>query len=146
LPISFDSAAKLNKLTAKIANWLKENKRFLKMRVNFVGGLFIVYTASSFLTAFNAMVLFPVVAIILFIFVMSYKSSEEFISLRLVFLGAGTASLISAFVTFIAIAQNGLIQITLDQLAGIFKSLLLASLFSLLERFAKIREDNTKRI
>lgn len=66
---------------------------------------------------------------------------RNFMEIRLLFLGASVTSVISAFITFLSITNFNFISIDINQLAGIFRSLLLASLFSLLERFARFFED-----
>jgi hypothetical protein len=56
-------------------------------------------------------------------------------------LGASIISAGLALVTFFSLNRGGVIQISLENLTGVFKSILLASFFSLLERLTKYLED-----
>jgi hypothetical protein len=54
-------------------------------------------------------------------------------------------SIVFAFQTFFfSIVGNGLVQIPLDALVGLFRSVLLTSLFSLLERLTRFFEDQVE--
>jgi len=70
---------------------------------------------------------------------------KKFDELRLLFLGASVTAVVSAFITFMSIINFNLISINLNQLAGIFRSLLLASIFSLIERSVKFFEDKSEK-
>lgn len=74
--------------------------------------------------------------------VFTLASSRDFIGLRILFLGASITSVIFAFHTFFfSLMVYGLIQISDVALVGLFRSILLTSLFSLLERLTRFLED-----
>jgi hypothetical protein len=78
----------------------------------------------------------------LFVIAILLALSRDFASLRILFLGASIVSVLFAFRTFFfSIALGGLIQIPFDALVGLFRSVLLTSFFSLLERLARFIED-----
>ena len=133
-----------NILKERILRFAIYHKSGLKQVISFGCGILIAVVAGNF-TVFNAYIVFPILAFTLLTFVFTLKKASEFDLLRMVILGAGTASLIAAFITFISIGQNGWISIDINQLAGLFKSILLTSFFSLLERLARYREDQLKK-
>jgi hypothetical protein len=62
------------------------------------------------------------------------------------FLGASLASITFAFHTFFfSIVSLGLIQISLNALVSLFRSILITSFFSLLERLTKFLEDREQK-
>jgi hypothetical protein len=88
---------------------------------------------------FSVLFLAGVAMVLCFTVILAKK--RYYMRLRLIFLGASIASVISAFITFFLLARTGLIGITLDALVGVFRSILLASFFSLLERLTKYFEE-----
>jgi len=66
---------------------------------------------------------------------------KNFVEMRMLFLGGSVTAVISAFITFMSLTNFNLISINIIQIAGVFRSLLLASLFSLIERLTRFVED-----
>lgn len=80
------------------------------------------------------------------IIVLSYGYAEGMLTLRILFIGASIVSIIFAFYTFFfSITLQGLVQISNTAIAGLFKSILIASFFGLLERLAKFLEDKANQ-
>jgi hypothetical protein len=105
-------------------------------------GMFFSFSFNNFTPVNPSMILF-IVSLIMFggLVVMS-AYAKAFMEIRILFLGASITSVLFAFHTFyFSIALNGLIQIPLDALVGLFRSILLTSFFSLLERLTRFIED-----
>jgi len=89
---------------------------------------------------FSALFVVGIVLVLCFALVLLLKG--HFMNLRTLFLGASITSLIFAFRTFFfSLVMEEMIQITFDNLWGLFRSVLLTSLFSLLERLTRFIED-----
>jgi hypothetical protein len=91
-------------------------------------------------------VIFLLIGLVAFIVItIILASSRAFTKLRALFLGASIISVLFAFRTFFfSIVMNGLIQIPFETLVGIFRSILLTSFFSLLERLTRFIEDQSE--
>ena len=108
----------------------------------FILGIVAAISLSLGLPTYPSVIFFVMGLIFLLSVAIILACYRKFTELRLLFLGASVTSVISAFVTFFSITNFNLISINLNQLAGTFRSLLLASLFSLLERFTRLIEDH----
>lgn len=96
----------------------------------------------SFVTPlFSDVVFFLLVSIEVLFFIIMIALSRRYMLLRILFLGASVTSVLSAFVNFFSLGKSGIIQIPFDALVGLFRSILLASFFSLWERLTKFLED-----
>lgn len=95
---------------------------------------------------YPSLILFIIVAIML-LGAISYSVREKIglLQLRVMFIGASVTSILFAFHTyFFSIVSIGLIQIPIDALVGLFRSILITSFFSLLERLTKFLEDRSR--
>jgi hypothetical protein len=87
-----------------------------------------------------------VTGILLFFIFNSIRLKVEILQLRVLFLGASVTSILFALHTyFFSIISVGLVQIPLDSITGLFRSILTISLFSLLERLTKFLEDKREK-
>jgi hypothetical protein len=90
--------------------------------------------------------LFLIVAVCLLVAIFVYvRAKKGLLQLRIMFLGASVMSILFALYTFFfSIVSLGLIQIPLDAWVSPFRSILVTSFFSLLERLTKFLEDSSK--
>jgi hypothetical protein len=84
------------------------------------------------------------VILLLVVALVFQKTHSSRLNIRVFFLGASLTSLGSAFLTYVSLANGSIVQIPLNAIVGIFRSILLASFFSLLERLARYLEDETQ--
>ena len=120
---------------------LSQNRIVRKQLPFLLFGIFVAIVLSN-ITPLSSMVFFGSMVVMIIAIVVFFAYSREFMSLRLLFLGASVTSLIFAFHTFFfSLVLNGLVQIPLDAITGLFRSVLLTSLFSLLERITRYIED-----
>ena len=82
-------------------------------------------------------------AVVLAIAVFAWLT-EYFILIRILLIGASIVSVGSALLTWVSTGKTGFISIDLDQIDGIFRSILLTSFFSLLERTTRFIEDRVE--
>lgn len=81
-----------------------------------------------------------IVGLLLFIIYLAFHKC--FVFLRIMFLGASITSVLFASRTFFfSIVKLGMVQIPLDAIVGLFRSILFTSIFSLLERLTRFIED-----
>lgn len=120
-------------------------KKAVNMLAYFVGGMLIASSLNTFgMPSYPDVLIFGLVVLgSLFIVISSGLNKEVGAHVfRPFFLGASVISVFFAFRTFLSISDsNGVIQIPIGTLAGLFRSVLLASFFSLLERLARFFED-----
>jgi len=92
-----------------------------------------------------SIIFFAVSLILLSVLLVILAYERAFMNIRILFLGASITSVLFATHTFVySIVLNGLIQIPFNALVGLFRSILLASIFSLLERLTRLIEDQLK--
>jgi len=122
---------------------LLQNKRVREQMPLLLLGMLISISLSNSTPLFPSVILFLISLAILFVIVVILALSREFMRLRILFLGASITSVAFAFHTFFfsLVSKIGLISISLDALVGLFRSILLASFFSLLERLTRFIED-----
>jgi hypothetical protein len=118
--------------------WVREQLPFLLL------GMVASISLARATPLFPSVVFFLLSVVLLLCLVVYLALSKNFLSLRILFLGASVTSVLSAFLTFFSLVRLGLIQISLDDIVGIFRSVLLTSLFSLLERLTRFIEDQTR--
>lgn len=142
---------------SKILNRLRNNINALfktvkneRVQDQIIGVFFLLTGISIALVLNNATPIFPsiivfyvLLAVVFGIVVFAWLAGF-FDLIRILLIGASIISVLSALVTFFIIGNRGFISITLDQIAGIFRSILLASFFSLLERATRFVEDRVK--
>jgi hypothetical protein len=78
------------------------------------------------------------------VFVIVSWLTESFTIIRILLIGASIVSVLSALLTWVSTGKNGFISIDLNQIDGIFRSILLTSFFSLLERITRFIEDRVE--
>lgn len=108
-------------------------------------GMVISISLNNVTPLFPSLIFFLISLAVFLVIVVILALSRAFTKLRILFLGASITSVLSAFRTFFfSIVINGLIQIPFDALVGLFRSILLTSSFSLLERLTRFIEDQLK--
>ena len=122
---------------------LLQNKRLRKQMPFLLLGMLFSISLSYGMPIFPFVILFLISLAMLFGFVVILALSREFLRLRILFIGASITSVAFAFHTFFfsLVSKIGLISIPFDALVGLFRSILLASFFSLLERLTRFIED-----
>jgi hypothetical protein len=103
-------------------------------------GMLMAFTL-SYITPLSPLTVFITLVAVAVVFVLLLAYEKDLANIRLAFLGASAVSLTLAFVTFSSLTHLGLYSVTLDQIVGIFRSILLTSYFSVLERLTKFFED-----
>jgi hypothetical protein len=127
------------KLKALIEKIAREQLLFLLL------GMVISISLNIGTPLFPSVIFLLISLAILLVIAIFLALSKDFIKLRILFLGASIVSVLFAFRTFLfSIVLNGLIQIPLDALVGLFRSILLTSFFSLLERLTRFIEDQAE--
>lgn len=121
------------------------SKRVRDQLFYFILGILTAISLSLGLPTYPVIIFFILGLITLLSIAIVLAYYRNFTEIRLLFLGASVTSVISAFITYLSITNFNLISININQLAGIFRSLLLASMFSLLERFTRFFEDKLER-
>jgi len=123
---------------------LSQNEIVRKLVPSLLLGILIAVSL-SYVTPLSSAVFFAFQIVSLIGLIVIFAYYKEFRSLRIIFLGASITSLIFAFRTFFfSLIINEMVQITFDNVWGLFRSVLLTSLFSLLERLTKFIEDKTE--
>jgi hypothetical protein len=121
---------------------LLENKIVRKQLPFLLLGMLIAISLSHSTPLFPSVVFFLLSIVALLVFVVIFALGRDFMRLRILFLGASITSVALAFRTFFfSIVLNGLVQIPFDALVSLFRSILLTSFFSLLERLTRFIED-----
>lgn len=133
-----------NSMKAKLRG-LWQNKIVREQLPFLLLGMLIAISLSYSTPLFPSVVFFLLSIVALLVFVVIFALGRDFMRLRILFLGASITSVALAFRTFFfSIVLNGLVQIPFDALVGLFRSILLASFFSLLERLTRFIEDQSE--
>jgi hypothetical protein len=130
------------------ALWQNRKVRELLPFLSFgILGILIAVILNSITPLSSSWVFFLFILVLLLILVIVFGwVYRDFMSLRILFLGASITSVLFAFHTFFfsIVGKFGIIGISLDSLVGLFRSVLLTSLFSFLERLTRFFEDQAE--
>ena|SRR5208337_1576898 len=144
-----------NKILNRLRNNLKASLKALRNQrvqdliyqvLSLLAGILIALILNNIEPLSYNTELFSLLLILVFIIGIYAWSSGYFVLVRILLIGASIVSVLSALLTWISTGETGLIQITLTQIDGIFRSILLASYFSLLDRLTKFIEDRVEKI
>jgi len=125
-------------------------KSFMELTKNwervtyFLFGMIVAFLLSQ-LTPLLSLPAFVVLVVLTLYLVLQIFQAKDLGHLRLMLLGASIVSISLAFISFISITHLGNISISLDQIVGLFRSILLASYFSFIERLMKFAEDERRK-
>lgn len=124
---------------------MKENIRDLILQIlSLMIGILLALLLNSFTPLFHDLVAFGLVLVIVIAIAVFSWIDGQFVLIRLLLVGASIVSVVSALVTWASTGESGLIQINLNQIDNIFRSILLASFFSLLERITRFIDDRVE--
>lgn len=124
----------------RLEKFLQNDEQLLFLLLGMIIALLLGFGTPLY--PFSVLFLIGIVLLLCFGAILALRG--YFVKLRLIFLGASIVSVILAFVTFFSLNRGGAIQIPFDALFGIFRSILLASFFSLLERLSRFLEEQNE--
>ncbi len=134
-----------NNIEASFEVIMKENIRDLILQIlSLMIGILLALLLNSFTPLFHDLVAFGLVLVIVIAIAVFSWIDGQFVLIRLLLVGASIVSVVSALVTWASTGESGLIQINLNQIDNIFRSILLASFFSLLERITRFIDDRVE--